>query len=250
MGNFQLFHGDCLEVMPTLDKVDFILSDIPYGTIACSWDVIIPFTPMWNNIERLRKENTAVALFSRKPFTALLISSNLDNYKYDWIWEKPKASGYPSVKKRPLSAHEEINIFYKHNYYPQMQAGKKYKQPRKKINYDNTMSGAFKVRADDYEFKDNDGTRFPRSILNFRNSYYDDGQQLHPTQKPESLMRYFIFTYSKPGDTILDFTMGSGTTGVACMQTNRNFIGIEKENKYFNIAQERIAAAKKQPSLI
>jgi site-specific DNA-methyltransferase (adenine-specific) len=247
--NYTLYLGDCLDIMPDLEQVDAVITDVPYGTIACSWDVIIPFNPMWERIEAIRKKRTAVALFSKKPFTAKLINSNIEAYKYDWVWEKPKASGYASVKHRPMSAHEEINIFYPHNYYPQMSKGKPYKQPRKKQNYDNTMNGAFKVRADDFEFKDNNGTRFPRSVLQFRNSYYDDGKQVHPTQKPTSLMRYLCATYSKPEEIVMDFTMGSGSTGVACAQLGRKFIGIEIDPDYFGIAAKRIEAAYAQMTM-
>jgi site-specific DNA-methyltransferase (adenine-specific) len=251
IGDCVLYLGDCLDVMRDFpDKsVDAVITDPPYGTISCNWDVILPFEIMWERINAIRKEKAAVVLFSKKPFTAKLINSNIDNFKYDWIWEKSKASGYPSVKYRPLSAHEEIDIFYPHFYNPQMQTGKPYKQPRKKQNYDNTMNGAFKVRSKDFVFSDNDGTRFPRSIIKFRNSYYDDGKQVHPTQKPIALMKYLIMTYSIPGNTVVDFTMGSGTTGIACVQTGRKFIGIEIDPKYFEISVKRIKDAQQQMRL-
>jgi site-specific DNA-methyltransferase (adenine-specific) len=246
-----IYNGDCLEIMPLFkDKsVDAVITDPPYGTIACNWDVVIPLMPMWDSLERIRMKYSPVVLFSKKPFSASLLTSNQENYKYDWIWEKSKASGYPSVKHRPLSAHEEINVFYSHNYFPVMGKGKPYKQPRKKQNYDNTMNGAFAVRSDDYVFEDNEGDRFPRSVLRFRNSYYDDGKQVHPTQKPASLLVYLIKTYTQKGWTVLDFAMGSGTTGVACVQTGRKFIGIEIDPKYFEIAVKRIKDAQQQMRL-
>ncbi len=248
---YTLRYGDCLKIMESIpdNSIDAIIADIPYGSTACSWDKVLPLTLMWDHIKRIRKDRSAVALFSKKPFTAKLINSNIENFKYDWIWEKPKASSYASVSHRPMSAHEEINIFYLHNYYPQMKKGKPYKQPRKQINHDRTMNGVFNIRKADYEFKDNDGTRYPRSVLKFRNSYYDDGKQLHPTQKPRSLMRYLISTYTKRNELVLDFTMGSGTTGVACAELGRRFIGIDNNRKYFRIAKKRVKIAYTQPTM-
>jgi len=241
--------GDCLEVMRSMpDKsVDAIITDLPYGTTACSWDSVIPFEPMWEQVKRMCKG--AFVTTASQPFTSRLVCSNLGDFKYEWVFEKSKATGYAMSKIRPMKAHENIIVFYGAEYHPQMEIGKPYKQPRKKQNYDNTMNGAFKIRQKDYVFQDNEGVRYPRSVIKFRNSYYDDGKQMHPTQKPVALYEYLVRTYTNEGDTVLDITMGSGTTGVACINTNRNFIGIDNEPKYYEIAEKRIHDAQQQMRL-
>jgi site-specific DNA-methyltransferase (adenine-specific) len=249
MVDIKLYLGDCLEVMKDIPpkSVDAIITDLPYGTIACQWDVVIPFDEMWKLSNNINKG--VFVTTSSQPFTSMIICSNIKEFKYEWIWEKTKATGYPMAKIRPMKAHENILVFGSANYNPQMEKGKPYKQPRKKQNYDKTMNGAFKVRKEGYIFEDNNGTRYPRSVITFRNSYYDDGEQVHPTQKPVSLYEYLVRTYTNEGGTVLDITMGSGTTGVSCVKTGRNFIGIEKDPVYFAIAEKRIKEAQMQPNL-
>lgn len=248
--NVELIQGDCLEVMRGMgDKsVDAVITDLPYGTTACSWDNIIPFDKMWKESERINKG--VFITTASQPFTSALIMSNPKMFRYEWIWEKTKATGHAMSKHRPMKSHENILIFSKngHLYNPQKEAGKPYKQPRKNPKYDKKINPAFRVGTN---VEDNaEGGRFPRSIISFKNAYYTDGEQEHPTQKPVSLYSYLIQTYTNEGDTVLDITMGSGTTGVACVQLNRNFIGIEIDETYFKIAQERIRVAQMQPSLL
>jgi len=245
----ELIQGDCLEVMRGMgDKsVDAIITDLPYGTTACSWDNIIPFDKMWHEVERINKG--VFVTTSSQPFTSALIMSNPKMFKYEWIWEKTKATGHAMSKHRPMKSHENILIFSKngHLYNPQKEKGKPYKQPLKNPKYNKKINPAFRVGTNVED--NNEGGRFPKSIISFKNAYYTDGEQKHPTQKPVSLYSYLIQTYTNEGDTVLDITMGSGTTGVACVQLNRNFIGIEIDPTYFAIAQERIRVAQMQPGL-
>ena len=229
----KLFNGDCLEVMKELpdNSIDFILTDLPYGTTQCKWDNIISFKPMWEQIERIKKSKTSVCLFGNQPFSTKLINSNIDNYKYDWIWNK-KQSGNPlNAKKQPLKIYENIHIFYKHNYYPIMRTGKMRtkgglnKQPK----HTNKVNLNYKVKNNQY---------YPTAILEFSNA--NKRNKVHPTQKPVELLEYLIKTYTKETETVLDFTMGSGSTGVACVNTNRDFIGIELDKEYYKTAKERI----------
>lgn len=230
--------GDCLEILPTLaDKsVDAIITDLPYGTTACKWDVIIPLDKMWEQVRRLCKG--AFVTTASQPFTSVLIMSNLDWFKYEWIWEKPKATGHLDARRKPLKAHENAVVFSAngHTYNPQLTKGRRYKNYHKPGD-----SGEVYGEVNKYSF-DNQGTRFPRSIVDF--THVQDPE--HPTQKPVALYEYLIRTYTNEGDTVLDFCMGSGTTGVACVKTNRNFIGMEKESNYFDIASRRIHEAQQQ----
>ena len=239
MSKIDLYNDDCLEVMQQLIdkgvKVDAIITDIPYGTTACSWDSVIPFGAMWQKIELLRREKSAVVLFGQEPFSSSLRISNIKNYKYDWVWEKQKASNFMAMKKQPAKYHELISVFYPHNYYPIMWETE-HKDNRKTINNPITnkdchLGQVIRTRNADTGF------RYPKSIIKINKSINGN---VHPTQKPVALMEYLVKTYTNEGDTVLDFTMGSGTTGVACKNTNRNFIGIELDNNYFNIANERI----------
>lgn len=233
----QLLHGDCLELMKNIpDKsIDMVLTDPPYGTTACEWDSVIPFDKMWEQLNRVIKNNGAILLFGSEPFSSTLRMSNLKMYKYDWIWNKKKAGNIFLAKYQPMKIHEIVSVFSKGkcNYYP-------IKTPREKIkrskNYGigETMGGDRHKENKVYEYADKN----PISILEFSNTIQKE--KLHPTQKPVALLMYLIKTYTNENETVLDFTMGSGSTGVACKNTNRNFIGIEKDDKYFEIAKQRI----------
>ena len=236
MGN-SLTCGDCLEVMPEIaDKsIDMILCDLPYGTTACSWDTIIPFEPLWVQYKRIIKDNGAIVLTASQPFTSKLVMSNLDMFKYEWIWEKSKATGFFDAKKRPLNNYEDILVFYNKQpmYNPQMmEAENIYKRGfvrRKKSD----CYGEEK----DFEQKET-GLRYPKRIIEVGNA--DTKDIVHPTQKPIALFEYLIKTYTNKGDTVLDNCAGSGTTGVACQNLNRKFILIEKEQKYIDIIKKRL----------
>jgi len=220
-------------------KVDAIITDQPYGTTACSWDSIIPFDQMWFRLNKLIKPNGAIVLFGSEPFSSALRMSNIKNYKYDLIWKKSKCGSPFTAKYKPLTKHENISIFEKNGkkttYNAQMMQGEPYKRTSKVGKYNNMGFGA----KENFEYGSEDGMRHPDCILEFPQKWRRQ-DQLHPTQKPVALMEYLIKTYTNEGETVIDFTMGSGTTGVACKNLNRNFIGIELDEKYFNIAEERI----------
>lgn len=241
MSDIQLYHGDCLEVMDTLNalgvKVDCIITDPPYGTTACKWDTIIPFEDMWKRLKLLRKDNTPIVLFGSEPFSSYLRLSNIKEFKYDWIWHKSKTGSALLAKQRPMSKHEIVSVFYKNQpiYNPQMTKGAPYKR-HLKYNIDRPNNHNWGIKEINVT---NEGVRYPETVLTFQQKWRRQ-DQLHPTQKPIALMEYLVKTYTNEGDTVLDFTMGSGTTGVACVNTNRNFIGIELDDNYFNIAKERI----------
>ena len=228
----KLINDDCLKVLPTLESnsVDLILTDPPYGTTRNKWDSVIPLDKMWVELKRVSKDNTASVIFSQNPFTSVLVSSNLDMFKYNWIWMKPQGTGHLNAKKYPLKNHEDICVFSlkPHKYNPQMTKGKPYKikSGRPSSNYGDQVSVV----------TENDGFRYPKTVIEFAS----DKNKLHPTQKPVALLEYLIKTYTNENDTVLDFTMGSGSTGVACNNTNRNFIGIESNKEYFDIADKRI----------
>ena len=229
----RLYRGDCLEIMKDIESgsIDAIITDPPYGTTACKWDSIIDFDLMWEQLNRIIKPNGAIVLFGSEPFSSALRMSNIKNYKYDWVWVKEQGTGFLNSKKQPLKNHEQICVFYKKQptYNPQMRTGfKPYtcKQGITKTDNYGKQTGAVTV---------SNGTRYPLNTLEFKR----DKLKLHPTQKPVALMEYLIKTYTNETETVLDFTMGSGTTGVACKNTNRNFIGIEKDEKYFKIAEKR-----------
>jgi site-specific DNA-methyltransferase (adenine-specific) len=245
----DLRQGDCLEIMKLLPDgcIDAIITDPPYGTTACKWDSVIPFEPMWAELKRIIKPSGAIVLFGSQPFTSALIMSNAKMFKYEWIWEKAVGSNFATVKYQPMKEHENVLIFGngKINYYPQMQERKgtcKGKVP----NYTNTKSKSVGLKTEVYnslpsnrDGKVYDVLRNPSSVQFFNNRISNDRGN-HPTQKPVALLEYLIKTYTKENETVLDFTMGSGTTGVACKNLNRNFIGIELDETYFNIAKERI----------
>jgi len=236
--SYSLHHGDCLEVMKTIpDKsIDMILCDLPYGTTACKWDNVIPFEPLWEQYNRVIKNNGAIVLFGREPFTSKLIICNIKNYKHKWVWNKKQSGSFANAKYMPLQIEEDIIVFSnaKVNYYPIMRKGKM----RKKGGGTKQIESMSKfVRPDYYKYSDE---YFPVNILeeypNCSNKKYNQ----HPTQKPVALLEYLIKTYTNEGETVLDNCMGSGSTGVACINTNRNFIGIELDENYFNVARERI----------
>ena len=242
----NLYFGDCLEIMKTIpdNHVDMVFSDLPYGTTQNPWDESIPFEKLWEQYNRIVKDNGAVVLTSQQPFTSKLIMSNIKNFRYEWIWEKNKATGHLNAKKMPMKAHENICIFYKKlsTYNPQKTIGHK---PINVVKPKSNIPVPKVTRNYGHVSKTfgNDGTttdRYPRTIQRFSVVNNDDPIKWHPTQKPIELMEYFIKTYTNEGDLVLDNCMGSGTTGVACVRTNRKFIGIEKDEKYFNLASNRI----------
>jgi len=241
--------GNCLEVMKSIpDKsIDMILTDPPYGTTACKWDTVIPFEPMWNELKRITKDNGAICLFGSEPFSSALRISNVKMFKYDWIWEKGKSSTFVHAKTIPHCTHELISVFFqkKSFYYPQMiKVIGKIRDRRNEVSYKNgknTLDGAKIISNGKREYSKNydPSLKYPKRIIEFKHALYGD-KRLHPTQKPVTLLEYLVKTYTLKNETVLDFTMGSGSTGVACKNLNRKFIGIEKEEKYFNIAKERI----------
>lgn len=237
---YKLYNGDCLEIMDRLIeegiKVDCILTDPPYGTTACKWDTVIPFDEMWDRLNKLIKPNGAIVLFGQQPFSSNLISSNIKNFRYEIIWEKTKPVGFFNAKKMPLRNHENILFFYKKlpTYNPTLiDCNIKVKRPKN--------IGVYGENRNDIknEYVMNK-TGYPRSVINFSNVIKNT---YHPTQKPTDLLEYLIKTYTNENETVLDFTMGSGSCGVACMNTNRKFIGIELDNNYFDIASKRIEEA-------
>jgi site-specific DNA-methyltransferase (adenine-specific) len=239
---YTLYKGDCLVEMDKIaDKsIDMILCDLPYGTTACKWDIIIPFEPLWEHYERIIKDNGAMVFTSSQPFTTDLINSNRKLFKYEWIWDKKMVTGVGQVKIKPMKCHENILIFSKGKttYNPQF---REVKSPFGKLS--NTTSKSTSLKTYD-EINFNVGVGYPKTIIEFPRPNNLSGGGYHPTQKPVALMEYLIKTYTNEGETVLDNCMGSGTTGVACKNTNRNFIGIEMDENYFNIAQKRIEDVK------
>ena len=232
----KLYNGDCLEVMKSIpDKsIDAIITDPPYGTTNCKWDSVIPFDLMWKQLNRIIKDNGVIVLFGSEPFSSALRMSNIKNYKYDWVWSKGKPSNPALAKKQPLKYHEFIHIFYKSFclYNPIMTKGRKNHSVGKGIRRKDNESNANMKKV----ITRMDGMKYPKSILEINR----EPKPTHPTQKPVALMEYLIKTYTKEQEVVLDFTMGSGTTGVACCNLNRDFIGIELDKDYFKIAQDRI----------
>lgn len=233
----KLYNGDCLDIMKDIESnsVDLILCDPPYGTTACKWDEIIPLDAMWRELERVAKLTTPIVLFATQPFTTKLIASNLKMFKYCWVWEKNFSTNFLHAKRQPLRKHEDIIVFYKKpgSYYPIKTKGHAPTQSARGSSVGNLWTGENKR-----DYAGGDTERFPTSILKF--TAVDPKQRVHPTEKPENLLEYLVKTYSNELDTVLDFTMGSGTTGLACKNLNRKFIGIELDETYFNIAKERI----------
>ena len=235
-----LYQGDCLEIMPRLDMTfDACITDPPYGTTACKWDSVIPFDPMWLELKRLVKPNGAICLFGSEPFSSKLRCSNLPMFKYDWVWEKSKASNFLNARKIPLKAHEIISVFSAeyHVYNPVMGEGKPY---HGKPGRQGSISDYVGTVKNPLYRNDNAGTRFPRSVLYFNTAETEAEGCSHPTQKPVALLEYLIRTYTNEGETVLDFTAGSGTTGVACMNLKRKCVLIEREQKYIDITIQRL----------
>lgn len=239
----KLYNGDCLEVMKIIEdnSVDMILCDLPYGTTQNKWDSVIPLTKLWQQYERIIKDNGAIVLTAQTPFDKLLGCSNLKLLKYEWIWEKEAGTGFLNAKKMPLKSHENVLVFYKNSpmYNPQMEVGLPYKCKKGggTTNYNKDSK--------DNILTVNSGERYPKTILRFNR----DKNKLHPTQKPVALFEYLIKTYTNENNLVLDNCMGSGTTGVACQRLNREFIGIELDETYFNIAKQRIERASETKEL-
>ena len=250
MPKIELIQGDCLEKMKDIpDKsIDMILCDLPYGTTACKWDVVIPFEDLWQQYERVIKDNGAIVLFASQPFTSALIMSNIKLYKYCWVWEKDNASNFFAAKFQPLNNTEDIVVFGKGGcnngtknplrYNPQ---GVEYID--KEVTNGKSVGGqvgkAHKTAMKEGRTYKQTTTGYPFKTLRFKR----DGNHIHPTQKPVDLLEYLIKTYTQEGETVLDNTMGSGSTGIACLNTNRNFIGFELDKHYYDIAKERIQKA-------
>lgn len=243
----KLYNGDCLEIMPTLPaaSVDFILCDLPYGTTCNNWDSIIPMDALWNEYLRIIKDNGAIVLFAQQPFTSKLVMSQLKLFRYEWIWEKTMATGFMNANKMPMKAHENILVFYKHlpKYNPQKTDGKMVKRTAGRETMSTCYGGIRTISAYASD------KRHPRTVLKFDNAQFEGGKgfdqkTLHPTRKPVKLCEYFVKTYTDAGDLVLDNCMGSGTTGVACVNTGRDFIGIELDESYFDVAKTRIEAGK------
>lgn len=237
----ELHNDNCLKIMKDIPdrSIDLILCDLPYGTTKCSWDIIIPFDELWQQYNRIIKDNGAILLFGQEPFSSLLRTSNLDMYKYDIYWEKERLTNIMQVKKRVGKTIETISVFYKNQptYNPQMI---KYDGKHRSNKVKNGKLGKLVDDNNDKSVREyvDTGYRFPTQVWKFKRDTLTSN--LHPTQKPVALLEELIKTFSNEGDTVLDNCMGSGSTGVACINTNRNFIGIELNEKYFNIATERI----------
>lgn len=248
--NPLLMQGCCLERMKEIPdgSVDMVMADLPYGTTACKWDSVIPLAPLWEQYRRVCKPNAAIVLTASQPFTSALVMSNLQNFRYCWVWEKNRGTGFLDSKKRPLKFHEDVAVFYgsQPTYNPVRVQGKR-----------NNSTGVkpgerkFRPKSDIYHgdsdsvATDMSGLKYPRSIVQFDGIAPSDAH-LHPTEKPVALMEYLIKTYTNEGQTVLDNTMGSGTTGVACKNLNRRFIGIERDEQYFQTAKARIEAAERR----
>lgn len=245
MKKIELLHGDCLELMKSIsDKsIDLVLTDPPYGTTACKWDTVIPFEPMWKELKRVRKDNVAIVLFGSEPFSSHLRMSNINEFKYDWIWHKSKPSGISTAKYMPMKSHEILSVFGfgKLKFYP-------IKENRAESSIKRLKQGKFETYNTSKGLQHLLGKTEKKQVEEFRNptsvkffaSKSNNKENHHPTQKPVPLLEYLIKTYTLEGEMVLDFTMGSGSTGVAAKNLNRNFIGIEKDLTYYDIATKRI----------
>lgn len=232
----NLMHGDCLELMGEIPdgSVDMVLCDLPYGTTACKWDSVIPFEPLWAHYKRVIKKNGAIVLTASQPFTSALVMSNSKEYKHRWVWDKVKPGSGLNAKFSPLRSVEDVIVFCNETptYNPQKLV-KKHRSEKKNDSNGEAFGGGRVERM-----HDNKGEGYPKEIITISNA--DQTMRVHPTQKPVALMEYLIRTYTNEGETVMDNCMGSGTTGVACVNTNRNFIGIEQDANYFAIAEQRI----------
>jgi site-specific DNA-methyltransferase (adenine-specific) len=244
----DLMQGDCLELMATIPdgSVDMVLTDPPYGTTACKWDSVIPFETMWEQLKRVTKRNGAIVMTASQPFTSALVMSNVKMFKYCWVWEKSRPTGHVHARNKPMKKHEDVVVFSggttvhvsqslnRMTYNPQGVRQKKRATVRKAGGASDSVMSARPSHQDVLQTQEG----FPHSLL----CIASEGKTVHPTQKPVALMEYLIKTYTNEGETVLDFTMGSGTTGVAAKKLNRSFIGIELDENYFSIAKERIDA--------
>ncbi|MEG2133058.1 DNA-methyltransferase [Pseudomonas sp.] len=244
--NLKLMHGDCLDLMKDIpdDSIDLVLCDLPYGITACKWDAVIPFDQLWEQYHRIAKPNAAIVLTASQPFSSMLVASNVKNFLHSWIWDKRFAANFAQAKRQPLRIHEEVLVFGSMrtvSYRPQMTQ----REAPIKLG-GNSRKGSFYRQDKGLERDDYAGKvyteKYPESIIKF-NCREDRERGLHPTQKPVSLMEYLIRTYTNEGDVVLDNCMGSGTTGVACIRTDRGFIGMELDENYFEVARIRIAEA-------
>ena len=231
----DLLYGDCLKLLPNLldNSIDMLLVDLPYGTTACKWDSVLPLDKLWEQYNRVCKKDAAMVFTAAQPFTTVLASSNISNFRYEWIWEKPQGTNPMNSKIMPLKAHENILVFYriKPTYNPQMW----YSTPYSGFSSDTAKIGEVYGQQQSKHRDNPEGSRYPKTVLKFKQ---EKGQ--HPTQKPVKLMEYLIKTYTNEGDTVLDNTMGSGTPGVAAVDTGRNFIGMENNRDYYQTAENRI----------
>ncbi len=251
----NLYNGDCLEIMKEIadESVDAIITDPPYGMTACKWDTVIPFEPMWKQLNRTIKPNGAIVLFGNEPFSSALRMSNIKNYKYDWKWVKQIPGNHLNAKKQPLRNYEDVCIFYKKQptYNPILIEKPKSHIRKNSIDIkvkNNGVVGKIKENVKRNEFRTIPlDKNYPMNVLNINT--LSKNKRTHPTQKPVALMEYLIKTYTNENETVLDFTMGSGSTGVACENTKRNFIGIEKDENYFKIAEKRIKEHQAQTRL-
>ncbi len=238
---YTLYNADCLDILPTLDagSVDAVICDPPYGTTACKWDSVIPFAPMWAGIKRVLKPRGACVLFGSQPFTSALVMSNPTWFRYEWVWEKNAPTGYLDAATRPLRVHESLIVFAdaEPTYYPQKTTG----HPPTRSGVGGITSTVYRLGIEDRKHQ-GITDRYPRSVQYVPKDHVSGGL-FHPTQKPLALLEYLVRTYTNAGDTVLDFTMGSGTTGHACGNLGRRFVGIEMDKTYFDIAAERIATA-------
>jgi site-specific DNA-methyltransferase (adenine-specific) len=235
IGDATLYLGDCLELMKQIPdgSVDLVLCDLPYGTTACKWDTAIPFEPLWAQYHRIAKRNAAIVLTASQPFTTALIASNLREFRYCWVWEKGRPSNPQLAKIQPLKSHEDVCVFYRERATYNPQGLREIPESERKVHLPEKNSLGHCVRKPYVQTH----TGYPKAVLNIAPE-----RGLHPTQKPVALMEYLIRTYTNEGEVVLDNCMGSGTTGVACANTGRRFIGIEREPKYFDIACRRLAA--------
>lgn len=242
---FEIWQGDCLELMKNIPdgSVDMVLCDLPYGRTACKWDSAIPFEPLWERYKRIVKDNGAIVLFGMQPFTSYLVCSNPKMFRYEWIYEKTQPSGHLNAKRMPMKYHENILVFYKKQptYNPIKTHGHKRKTSKGQIvKKEDVGFGCYGAQEKGASYDSTE--RYPKSIQVFSNGLMKQ-KSIHPTQKPVSLLEYLVKTYTNEGDTVLDNCMGSGSTGVACVNTGRRFIGMELDENYFQIAKNRIEEA-------
>jgi site-specific DNA-methyltransferase (adenine-specific) len=239
VSNYTLYHGDCLEEMKNIpnNSIDCVICDLPYGMTKNSWDIIIPFNEMWDRLNYVCKPTTPILLFGNQPFSSHLVLSNEKDFRYSLVWVKNKFSDFLNAKRKPMKTNEDILVFYKKQ--PTFNPQFSYGEPYKRWNTQTAVDKQSNYGGHKQNISQSDGKRLPTTVLHFNRIE----RPQHPTQKPVDLLEYLIKTYTNEGDTVLDFTMGSGSTGVACMNTNRKFIGVEKEENYFQIAEERIKEA-------